>query len=392
MKKIFVLITLVCMSILSFAQPNIINVQKLESSNLKHTEYQQFVNVVNMRIDSIILSHQQVVDMLNAHVDSLILAQQQVIEKISIETKDNCTSYYDRLDNEMSRTLTKFTIIWGIIGVCLGVVAPLIINKAYERSLKDDIKELKVFVQQSLRSQDRITASRLREQYKEIDRQIKDQNKTFGRRFSEHKAYIDRVNMQIKEYEEKTQINNMLSTAQNIEKKDKEQALIIYTNVLDIDNSNQDALLGRGIVYLQTQKYEYALADFRKLLSINPNHARAYNNIANVYVENKQLDLAKDNYLKALEIKPNYAIVLSNLALLYSDEIGDYSTALDYCDKAIEIDNNLLSTHKLKIWLYTQLLKSETDENVKDEYHEKIRTEKRIIDNIKDKYITDLIQ
>ena len=49
-------------------------------------------------------------------------------------------------------------------------------------------------------------------------------------------------------------------------------------------------MLGRGIVYLQTQKYEYALADFRKLLSINPNHARAYNNIANVYVENKQLD------------------------------------------------------------------------------------------------------
>lgn len=155
---------LVCSTTLSLAQTN----------NNKST---------SVKVDVEVVLNKQV-EILNARIDSMTIVHQQVIDKVLSETKDNCINYYDRLDNEMDRTLTKFSWIWGLFGAFIGILIPIIINRIYERSLKEEIEKLKNDISNQvfrlnretsigMRNLERVTMSRVRERYNDIDQQLK---------------------------------------------------------------------------------------------------------------------------------------------------------------------------------------------------------------------------
>lgn len=334
MKKLLILVMFVCISTLSFAQ----------------TKTSKQASAKNPSIE-VVLNQQ--VEMLNARIDSMTIAHQQALDKVLSEMKDNCTSYYDRLDNEMDRTFSKFSWIIGL----LGVLIPMIVNRVYERSLKKDIN---------------------------------DQNKKFEQKFTEHKEYIDRISNEVRNYEKQSKINSLLSEAQNTLKKSPDEAIKIYTEILNMDENNRDALLWRGITYSLVNESEKALLDLNKLTKIEPRHARAFNNIGNVYANASQYKSALKHYNTALKINPQYAAVYSNIALLYIDQ-EKYSKALEFCNKALTLDDEMIKTHKQKISIYAKLAKLSKDEETRQKYIDKIKQEHVIVNMLKDKYLSELM-
>lgn len=317
-------------------------------------------------------------------IDSLNIAYQKDIELIKKEQNEKYMYYYDQLDSDLDRFLIYMSIFWGIIGIVLGLVLPLLLNNKAEKRILDDINNIKNIVDQQLRAQNRIMASRLREQYKEIDTKIQNQNNIFGKRFAQHKAYIDRVSSEVENYEKQSKINSLFTQAQNIVQTAPEEAITLYTQILNIDNNNEMAFLWRGIAYEIMKKDAEALNDLNKTLEINPRNVRAYNNIGNVYANNKQFDLSIQNYMKGLEIDPKNANIYSNLSTL---EISrkQFSEAITYIENALAIDPNNKDSHMKKRYIYIRLLKDETNDSLKEKYTKIIKQETEIINKLDSK-------
>lgn len=351
MKKLYILIIFVGLATSALAQ--------VKNSKATNTMTPSMEVLLNQQMET-----------LNALIDSMAIAHQRAIDKISGETKSACSTYYDRLDNEMDRTFSKFSWIIGIIGAIIGVIVPIIINRVYERSFKSDINDLKDIVNQRLKDQDRITASRLRELYKDIEKQTKEQNKTFGKRFAEHKAYIDRISSEIENYEKSTKVYQLISEAQAILETNTQNAIELYSQVLALDKKNEVALLWRGIAYSLLNKGEASLADLNAALAINPRLARAYNNIGNVYAANQKYDLAEENYNKALEINPQYDVVYRNIALMYLKQDQHFDKIEQNLNKAIFYNNEYIEAYITRSQMYRRMSEIEKNKDLKGKYKE----------------------
>lgn len=324
------------------------------------------------------------INVLHVRIDSLNMAYQKSIELVKKEQDEKYIHYYNQLDSDLDRFLIYMSIFWGVMGIVLGLFLPLLLNSKAEKRIQDDINNLKNLVDQQLKNQNRIMASRLREQYKEIDTKIQNQNNIFGKRFAQHKAYIDKVSIEVESYVKQSKINSLLTQAQTIVKTTPEEAISLYTQILDIDKTNEMALLWRGIAYELMQKDFEALIDLNKVLEINPRNARAYNNIGNIYARTDQYGPAIQSYMKGLEIDPRYANIYGNLSRLEASR-KQLEKAIEYINKALSIDDTNRDFHAIKKSIYTNILKNETDELKKAKYVNIVKEETEIINRLNSK-------
>lgn len=265
MKKLTILlIMLVCSTILSFAQ---------QKNTTKTTPTKVNVEVVlNQHIERI-----------NARIDSTYIASQKAIDKISSETKENCVSYYDRLDNEMDRALTKFSWIWGLFGVFIGIFIPIIINKIYERSLQTEIEKLKSDMSAQLnylsretsigmRNLERVTMSRVRERYNDIDQQLeklKEEASSLGQmkaQLEDIKTKIEVSERNARESQKRAMISRLFSEALSLEDSNKERAIDLYSRIISIDDKYLAAYKNRAILYWKTKDCNNAIKDASKII------------------------------------------------------------------------------------------------------------------------------
>ncbi len=382
MKKLFILIMFVCISILSFAQ----------SKTTKPTG-------VNKPSIELVLNQQ--VEILNARIDSMTIAHQQVIEIVKNEQKEQYYNYYNQLDSDLDRFLIYMSIFWTILGVILGIVVPNRLNNKSEEivkeniiNLKENVKnttdDLKQHLQSSLQNNARAQRERNQLFSDTFSKQMESKLDYINGKIEGQTYYINGIKNEVEEYVQLSKINSLFSNAQNILKKSPREAVNIYTEILNIDSNNKEALLWRGIAYSNIEESEKALSDLRRLTKLEPRHARAFNNIANVYANEGQYNYALKNYNTALKINPQYAAVYSNIAMLYTEQ-GKYQKALEFCDKALNIDDDMIKVHSQKRYIYTQLAKLSKDNSEKQQYIDKIEQEGVIIKMLKDKYISELM-
>ena len=343
----------------------------------------------------------QQVEMLNARIDSMTMAHKQAIESIRNEQKEQYANYYSQLDSHLERWLIVLSLIWGAIGVAFGALAPYFLNKESEKrvekqvadlkqQVKEDITDLKQQIHISLQNNAKAQKSRNDLFTKILSKQIKEQSESFANRIKTQKDYIDGIKNEVNQYLNQSKIQGLLSQANNSLKKHPEQAISLYTEILNIESTNEDALLWRGIAYYNSGESEKALEDLNKLVKLHPRHSRAYNNIGNVYSSEKQYSLALKKYHTALKINPQYAAVYSNIAILYTEQ-EKYQIALEYCDKALDIDDEMIKTHKQKIGICAKLAKLTEDEQTKQKYIDKIKQEQVIVNMLKDRYLSELM-
>lgn len=361
MKKLLILVMFVCISTLSFAQT--------KSSAKKATPKPSIEVVLN-----------QQVEILNARIDSMTIAHQEAIEIVKNEQKEQYANYYNQLDSNNSMAWVILSLIWGAISIVFGIVIPLIINNKSEERVNANVKDLKDQVKSdtddlkqrlyiSLQNNAKAQNTRNDNFKKQLSQIIQKETNLLNSRIEEQKRYVDNIKEDVENYEKSTKINQLLSEAQNTTKDHVEDAIKLYSQVLNLDPNNESAFLWRGIAFMLAGKSADALSDLNRTLELNPNQAKAYNNIGNVYKKENLTEDAIANYKQALKIDPQYISAYLNLSLICL-EINS-PEALQYIDAALRIDANNPDAHMLKSMYYDIKARQETNPALQNEYENK---------------------
>lgn len=262
---------------------------------------------------------------LKNQIDSLSILLDCKIEKTHQECHSDCNICYDRLTNEWHRLLICFSLIMPL----LGIIFPVLVNTQFEKRLDKQFEKYKQSAQKETEELQNKIIDKFNDQEKDIQSKI---NK------------ISDIELKIESYNKESKTNRYLTQAQSIQKRQPEDAINLYSKVLESDPDNTTALVLRGIRYKVAKEYTKALNDLFKVISLDKHNVRAYNNIGSVYLRTGQYGDALKNYDKALEINPGCVAVHVNKGLLYFKQ-GDLDKALECYQQAILCNDESLGGH-----------------------------------------------
>ena len=100
-------------------------------------------------------------------------------------------------------------------------------------------------------------------------------------------------------------------------------ALADYDQAIELEPSNEKALINRGLIYHSQGEDESAIADYNKAIAINPNNSAAYRNRGVVYFQQREYKLAEADWDKAIKVYSSDALAYYNRGLLHQ-ELDDY--------------------------------------------------------------------
>lgn len=354
MKKLIILIMLVGSTTLSFAQT--------KSSAKKATPKPSIEVVLN-----------QQVEILNARIDSMNIAHEEAIEMVKNEQKGQYANYYNQLDSDFDRFLVYMSIFWTIIGVILGIYVPFKINKNFEENIKEEVNTLKTFVSNKtleidnttnakMRNIERITMSRVRERYNDIDQQLKRLNAETSS-LNKVKEQLDNIKIKIeasernaKESEKQAKINSLFLEALKESNENPNKAIELYSKIIQIDDSEIRAYNNRAVAYCENGEFEKAIEDTTKILNINHNSASAYaiRALANTELNNKTEALkdfdncirigTEDEKFMAYESRATFFIKFN----MWQEAIKDYDIiAQTRTLTAFELNNRAFAYYRL---------------------------------------------
>jgi len=136
-----------------------------------------------------------------------------------------------------------------------------------------------------------------------------------------------------------------------------DKAVEIYTQILDmeLDSKVRSIIYNhRGMVYFIQSEYQKSIEDFTQAIKSNNDNFRAFNNRGLAYKMlhdyNKALnDLETSLQLNQMQVDANYSC-----ASLYFD-LQNYTTALVFCDKALNIKPDFEPARKFKAVISSKL-------------------------------------
>ncbi|MBU3612657.1 tetratricopeptide repeat protein [Polynucleobacter sp. MG-27-Goln-C1] len=121
-----------------------------------------------------------------------------------------------------------------------------------------------------------------------------------------------------------------------IQKNDFQSAIKLFTQAIEINQSNEYVYLNRGLALYKAGSFSDALKDFQTSSQLSPRYPEAYFNLANTYQELTDYKNAVINYDKAISFSPQYAEAFNNRGNALQ-ELGMHDDALRSYKKALEI-------------------------------------------------------
>ena len=115
-----------------------------------------------------------------------------------------------------------------------------------------------------------------------------------------------------------------------------EAAAESYTQALEANPANAEALHLLGVTEYQRGNHLAALDLIVKAISLLPNSAACYNNLGHVARGLRDYEAAAGCFYRAIALAPDYAEAYSNLACTQKD-LGQLEAALLSCEKAIQL-------------------------------------------------------
>ena len=112
-----------------------------------------------------------------------------------------------------------------------------------------------------------------------------------------------------------------------------------YSASIQLENENQHALLGLGLIQLRTRKYDQAKSNLTEALELEANTELwlAYNGLGTIADINGNYDAAIEYYRNALALNPNSAQILNNLG--YSEYLsGNWDAAMMHYVQSVNAD------------------------------------------------------
>ncbi|MEM9542946.1 MAG: tetratricopeptide repeat protein [Cyanobacteria bacterium P01_E01_bin.42] len=120
-----------------------------------------------------------------------------------------------------------------------------------------------------------------------------------------------------------------------------EQALLQFSQAIEIQPDYSWAIAHRGEVYRQMKWYEKSLFDFNQSIILQPSHFWAIAHRGATYFSLQDYPAALEDFDRAMALKKDYAWALMYRANCYV-ALKEYETALSDLDRAIAIDNRII--------------------------------------------------
>ncbi|XP_071495128.1 uncharacterized protein [Diadema antillarum] len=116
------------------------------------------------------------------------------------------------------------------------------------------------------------------------------------------------------------------------------QALQFYDKTLELNPSDESALLNRAITKVLMRDARGALEDFFEAVKLSPFSAHLYFNRGNLYTSLKRYQLAENDYSEALNLQPDDPLVYKRRAEVRG-KLGKRGEAIQDYKRAIEIQS-----------------------------------------------------
>jgi tetratricopeptide (TPR) repeat protein len=119
---------------------------------------------------------------------------------------------------------------------------------------------------------------------------------------------------------------------------EKQRAIALYQEILEIDPSYAAACINLGTVFFHLRQFGRAEELYRRATEADPGYVLAYFDLGNVLDELERLDESIAAYVKAVALSPRYADAHYNLALAY-ERNGQSRPALRHWRAYVKLDN-----------------------------------------------------
>jgi tetratricopeptide (TPR) repeat protein len=119
---------------------------------------------------------------------------------------------------------------------------------------------------------------------------------------------------------------------------DKQKAIALYGEIIEIDPSYAPAYINLGTLCFHLRQHSRAEELYRRATEVDPLYVLAFFDLGNVLDELKRLDEAIEAYRHAVVLSPRYADAHYNLALAYERK-GERRPALRHWQAYIRLDN-----------------------------------------------------
>jgi len=125
-----------------------------------------------------------------------------------------------------------------------------------------------------------------------------------------------------------------------------EKALDAYKKALELNPEFAEAYINQGSIFSKLERNEEAIVSLEKAIAINPNIGAAYWNLANVYLQVDNLEKLVECRKQAFLLEPKFvnAETLNDLGTAIG-QLGNFSEAIGYYQKAIELQPNYHLAH-----------------------------------------------
>jgi tetratricopeptide (TPR) repeat protein len=130
-----------------------------------------------------------------------------------------------------------------------------------------------------------------------------------------------------------------LAAVQVEESAEKQQAIALYTEILETDPSYAPAYINLGTIYFHLRQFARAEELYRRATEEDPGYVLAFFDLGNVLDELERLEESIAAYRQAIALAPRYADAHYNLALAF-ERRGERRPALRHWQEYIRIDRS----------------------------------------------------
>ncbi len=122
------------------------------------------------------------------------------------------------------------------------------------------------------------------------------------------------------------------------------QAKAYATKALELDGSLGEAYATLGMVNHLLWNWAESEKAYKRSIELNPNYATSRHWYSRLLSDLRRQDEALAEIKRANELDPLSPVIIVNIAQRYQ-EMGEYQSAFDYCNKALEIDPTFAGMH-----------------------------------------------
>lgn len=134
---------------------------------------------------------------------------------------------------------------------------------------------------------------------------------------------------------------------------DYQQAVILYSESLQLAPKYLPAYLNRGKVYRHLGEYDRAIEDFTQAIQLDPRSATAFHKRGNAYSDKGHFEEAVADYTRALRIDFEFAVVYMSRGLVYAKQ-GKLDRAIADANQALHIDPEFAGAYFIRGAAYSR--------------------------------------